>query len=87
MIDFGTFVDQKIFYQIDNGNDEGGFSWSANLDLNYEAFYSEPGEIVVLDRGLFVIYIFIYFCIFLIQFLVEFVILNILWYNKLINNF
>ena len=53
LIDFGTLVDQKIFYQTDDGRDECGFSWSANPDLNYEAFYSEPGEIVVLDRGLF----------------------------------
>lgn len=53
LIDFGVLVDHQIFYNINKGVSESYFFWSANPDLNYESFYSGPGEIVVLDRGLF----------------------------------
>lgn len=53
LIDFGSLVDHQILYNINKGVSESYFVWSANPDLNYESFYSEPGEIVVLDVGLF----------------------------------
>lgn len=53
MIDFGSLVDHQIFYGLNKGVSESYFVWSANPDLNYESFFSKPGEIVVLDRGLF----------------------------------
>ena len=53
MIDFGSLVDHQIFYDVNKGLSESYFVWSANPDLNYDSFFSKPGEIVVLDRGLF----------------------------------
>lgn len=53
MIDFGSLVDHQIFYDVNKGISESYFVWSANPDLNYDSFFSKPGEIVVLDRGLF----------------------------------
>jgi len=53
LIDFGSLVDHQIFYDVNKGVSESYFVWSANPDLNYESFFSKPGEIVVLDRGLF----------------------------------
>ena len=38
---------------MNKGVSESYFVWSANPDLNYDSFFSKPGEIVVLDRGLF----------------------------------
>lgn len=53
LIDFGSLVDHQIFYDVNKGLSESYFVWSANPDLNYDSFFSKPGEIVVLDRGLF----------------------------------
>lgn len=53
LIDFGSLVDHQIFYNVNKGVSESYFVWSANPDLNYDSFFSKPGEIVVLDRGLF----------------------------------
>ena len=53
LIDFGSLVDHQIFYDVNKGLSESYFVWSANPDLNYESFFSKPGEIVVLDQGLF----------------------------------
>ena len=53
LIDFGSLVDHQIFYNVNKGVSESYFVWSANPDLNYDSFFSKPGEIVVLDLGLF----------------------------------
>lgn len=53
LIDFGSLVDHQIFYDVNKGVSESYFVWSSNPDLNYDSFFSKPGEIVVLDRGLF----------------------------------
>lgn len=52
LIDFGALLGHKIFYNVYKGVSESDFFWSENPDLNYDSFYSEPGEIVVLDGGL-----------------------------------
>lgn len=53
LIDFGSLVDHQIFYNMNKGVSESYFVWSAIPNLNCDSFFSKPGEIVVLDKGLF----------------------------------
>lgn len=53
---FFTVPKHQIFYSIKNKKDnskEIKFSWSETPDLNYNSFISLPGNIVILDEGLF----------------------------------
>lgn len=53
---FFTVPKHQIFYSIKNRKDdskETTFSWSETPDLRYDSFISSPGNIVILDEGLF----------------------------------
>lgn len=53
---FFTVPKHQIFYSIKNRKDDSKeikFSWSETPDLNYNFFISLPGNIVILDEGLF----------------------------------
>lgn len=53
---FFTVPKHQIFYSIKNRKDDSKetmFSWSETPDLNYNSFISLPGNIVILDEGLF----------------------------------
>lgn len=53
---FFTVPKHQIFYSIKNIKDDSKdttFSWSETPDLNYNSFISLPGNIVILDEGLF----------------------------------
>ena len=53
---FFTLPNHQIFYSIKNRKDDSKeikFSWSETPDLNYNSFISLPGNIVILDEGLF----------------------------------
>jgi hypothetical protein len=56
---FFTVPEHQIFYSIKNRKDdskETTFSWSETPDLKYNSFISSPGNIVILDEGLFNLY-------------------------------
>lgn len=53
---FFTVPKHQIFYSIKYRKDESKdttFSWSETPDLKYDSFISLPGNIVILDEGLF----------------------------------
>lgn len=53
---FFTVPKHQIFYSIKNRTDDSKdttFSWSETPDLRYDSFISLPGNIVILDEGLF----------------------------------